>query len=207
MQTSAPHRWQLAREPRFVLFWWWTGSTTLSGLKIHVVNKMLWPFTTSARTTRSKPYLAKPKFWKLQLGKEKNKVHVLNKMLWLFIASAHGAGPFWLQCLSSDGEGVIHSPSCFSMKTWKPLGAIRAKLICVVRACTHVIYSRPCFGQRLLAWLTRVCYTSGNHGSICQIKSLFSIENYKTCADFDRTARKSVEKNAAAERTSFLRER
>jgi len=32
MQTSAPHRWQLAREPRFVLFWWWTGSTALSGL-------------------------------------------------------------------------------------------------------------------------------------------------------------------------------
>jgi len=22
MQTSAPHRWQLAHEPRFVLFWW-----------------------------------------------------------------------------------------------------------------------------------------------------------------------------------------
>jgi len=54
--------WQLAREPRFVLLWWWTGSTTLSGLKVHVLNKMLWPFTTSARTTRWKPFLAKPKF-------------------------------------------------------------------------------------------------------------------------------------------------
>jgi len=75
MQTSAPHHWRLAREPRFVMFWWWTGSTTLSGLKVHVLNKMLclhwldlclhWcfvcidlnkmlcPFTTSARTPRS----------------------------------------------------------------------------------------------------------------------------------------------------------
>jgi len=52
------HRWhwQLAREPRFVLFWWWTGSTALSGLKVHVLNKVLWSFTTSARTTRSKPF-------------------------------------------------------------------------------------------------------------------------------------------------------
>jgi len=45
MQTSAPHRWQLAREPRFVLFRWWTASTASSGLKVHVLNKMLWPFT------------------------------------------------------------------------------------------------------------------------------------------------------------------
>jgi len=55
MQTSAPHRWQLAREPRFVLFWWRTGFTALSGLKIHVLNKMLWRFTTGARIIRSKP--------------------------------------------------------------------------------------------------------------------------------------------------------
>ena len=57
------HRWhwQLAREPCFVLFWWWTGSTVLSGLKVHVLNKMLWAFTTSART-RSKAFLAKPMF-------------------------------------------------------------------------------------------------------------------------------------------------
>jgi len=44
MQTGAPHRWQLAREFRFVLFWWWTGSTALSGIKVHVLNKMLWSF-------------------------------------------------------------------------------------------------------------------------------------------------------------------
>ena len=35
----------------------------------------------------------------------------------------------------------------------------------------------------------------------------FPIENYKTYADFDRTARKSVLKNAATERISFLRDR
>jgi len=155
MQTRAPHRWQLAREPRFVLFWWWTGSTALSGLKVHVLNKMLWPFTASVRTTRSKPFLAKPDFQTFQLGKEKYKVHhVLNKMLWPFTTSAHGAGPFWLQFLFSDGEGVIHSPACFAMKTTSWAGAIRAKLICVVRACTRVIYSRAGFGQWLLAWIT-----------------------------------------------------
>jgi len=58
MQTSAPHRWQLAREPRFVLFWWWSGSKALSGLKVHVLNKMLWPFATSAHTIRCMPFLA-----------------------------------------------------------------------------------------------------------------------------------------------------
>ena len=94
-------------------------------------------------------------FYTLQLGKEKHKVHhVLNKMLWPFTTRGHGAGPFWLQFLSSDGEVVIHSPACFSMKTTSWAGAIRAKLMCVVRACTRVIYSRAGFGERLLAWLT-----------------------------------------------------
>jgi len=32
--------------------------------------------------------------------------------------------------------------------------AIRAKLICAVRACTRGIYSSAGFGERLLAWLT-----------------------------------------------------
>ena len=53
-----------------------------------------------------------------------------------------------------DGEGVIHSPACFSIKTTSWPGAIRAKLICVVRACTRVIYSRAGFSLRLLAWRT-----------------------------------------------------
>ena len=67
------------------------------------------------------------------------------------VHTQQGACAFWLQFLSSDGEGVIHSPGCFSMKTTSWAGA---KLICVVRACTRVIYSRAGFGQRLLAWLT-----------------------------------------------------
>ena len=145
MQTSAPHAWQLAREPRFVLFWWWTGSTALSGLKVHVLNEMLWPFTTRVRTTRSKPFLAKPEFEKLQLDKEKHKVHhVLNKTLWPFTTSAHGAGPFWFQFLSSDGEGLIHSPACFSMKTKSWAGAIRAELICVTQEL-HSCDLFPCW--------------------------------------------------------------
>jgi len=41
-----------------------------------------------------------------------------------------------------------------SLKTSSWAEAIRAKLICVVRACTRVIYSRAGFVQELLAWLT-----------------------------------------------------
>ena len=75
-------------------------------------------------------------------------------MLWPFTTSAHGAGPFWLQFRPSDRKGVIHSPTCFSMKTTSWAGAIRAKFICVVSACTRVFYSRAGFVQTLLAWLT-----------------------------------------------------
>ena len=91
------HRWhwQLAREPRFVLFWWWTGSTAMSGLK----------FMSSIKCFDLSP-----------------QVHI-----------QQGAGSFWLQFISFDGEGVIHSPACFSIKTTSWAGAIRAKLICVVR--------------------------------------------------------------------------
>jgi len=217
MQTSAPHRWQLACEPRFVLFWWWTGSTALSGLKVHVLNKMLWPFTTSACTTRNKRFLAQARVLELQLAEEKHKVHhVLNKMLWPFTTSAHGAGTFWLQFLSSDsgGEGVIHSPACFSMKTTSWAGAFRTKLICVVMACTRMIYSRAGFGQRLLAWLTsepkctnsfcsnwsRLPLEGPLRRNLLHLRSswvnlgrfLIPIKNYKTCANFDRTAWKSV---------------
>jgi len=64
-----------------------------------------------------------------------------------------GAGSFWIQFLSSNGEGVTHSPACFSIKTTSWAGAIRSKLICVVSACTRVAYSRAGFGQKLLARL------------------------------------------------------
>ena len=65
-----------------------------------------------------------------------------------------GAGLFQLQILPSGGEGVIHSPACFLMRTTSRAGAIRAKLIWGFRACTRAIYSRAGFGERLLAWLT-----------------------------------------------------
>jgi len=135
-------------------------------------------------------------------------------MLQPFRTSAHGAGPFWLQFVSTDGEGVIHSPACFSMKTTSWAWAIRAKLICVVSACTRVIYSRAGFGQRFLAWLAiePTCTNSfcpnwsrlPSEGSlwrnfvtlqvtIGQSGQIFvPLRNYKTCADFDRTARESV---------------
>jgi len=70
------------------------------------------------------------------------------------VHTQQGAGSSWLQFLSFDGEGVIHSPACFSMKITSWARAIRGKLICVVRAFTRVIYSRAGFGQRLLAWFT-----------------------------------------------------
>ena len=155
MQTSAPHHWQLPREPRFVLFWWWTGSTVFSGLKVHVLNKTLWPFTASARTTRASH------FWLSQSSRNFNSVQkitrfiILAKMLWLSPqVHTQGACPFWLEFVSSDGEDVTHSPACFSIKTTSWAGAIRPKLMSVASACTRVNYSRAGFGQRLLAWLT-----------------------------------------------------
>jgi len=85
-------------------------------------------------------------------------VHVLNQMLWSFTTSAYTARcspclPNQTQFLSSDVAGVIHSPACFSMKTTSWAGAIRAKLICVVRACTRVTYAPAGFDQKLLMWL------------------------------------------------------
>jgi len=59
---NADKCWQLARQPHFALFWRWTGSTALSGLQVHVLTKMLWPFITSARTTRCRLFLASISF-------------------------------------------------------------------------------------------------------------------------------------------------
>ena len=71
----------------------------------------------------------------------------------------------WLaKAIFSDEEGVIHSLACFSMKTTSWAGTIRAKLICVVSACTRVIYSPAGFGQRLLAWRTS---SSASINSFC----------------------------------------
>jgi len=78
------------------------------------------------------------------------------------VYTQQSSDPFWLQFLLSDGEDVIHSPACFSIKTTSWPGAIRAKSVCVVKACTRVMYSRAGFGQRLLACLTneRTCTNS-----------------------------------------------
>ena len=133
-----------------VLFWWWTDSTALFGLTVHVLHKMLWPLTTSVRTTRSKPFLAKPEFKKLQLRKEKHKIHhVLDKMLWPFTTSAHTTRcrPF-LAPISFLWRRMRRAFSCLFLNENHEL---RAKLVCIVRACTRLIYSRAGFGQRLLA--------------------------------------------------------
>ena len=151
MHTSAPHRWQLAREPRFVMFWWWTGSTALSDLKVHVLNKMLWPFTASARTTRASPFWLSQSSRNFNSEQRSTRFIIHDKMLWPFTTSAHTRCMPFLAPISSDGEGVTHSPACFSMKIASWAGAIRAKLICVVRACTRVTYSRAGLGQKLLA--------------------------------------------------------
>jgi len=117
------------------------------------------------------------------------------------------------QFLSSDGEGVIHSSTCFSMKPqveqekfapnyskWSVLApAWSSHLLASVKgSCRDLLahlHAQTLFAQigedYLKRDLCRNCYTSGNHGSNWK-KVSFLTENYKTCADFDRTAWKSV---------------
>ena len=53
-----------------------------------------------------------------------------------------------VQALSgSNFFPLTEKASDISMKTMSCAGVIRAKLICVVRACTRVIYSRAGVGQ------------------------------------------------------------
>jgi len=111
-------------------------------------------------------------------------------MLWPFTTREHTrCKPFWLQILSSDREGVIHSPACFSMKTTSWAGAIRTKLI--ASSGLALVWSTPVLASVKGCWrglvvnlhapipfakLVKVtlggifvkafCYTSGNHGSI-----------------------------------------
>jgi len=44
------------------------------------------------------------------------------------VHTQQGAISFWLQFLSFDGEGVVHSPACLSMKTTSWL---RSKVVAV----------------------------------------------------------------------------
>ena len=145
MQTSAPLRWHLALEPRLVLFQWWTGSTALSGLKVHVLNKMLWPFTTSARI-RSKPFWAKPEFYKLQLGKEKHKVHhVPNKMFWPF----HRKCTHKVQALSGSNSFLWrrrrHTFSCLFLNENHELSRSHSRQIGLWRQGLHSCDLLPCW--------------------------------------------------------------
>ena len=89
MHTSAPHRWQLARQPCFVLFWWWTGSTAFSYLKVHVLNEMLWPFTASARTTRASPFWFSQSSRNFNSEQKSTRFTILDKIHWPFTTSAH----------------------------------------------------------------------------------------------------------------------
>jgi len=104
---------------------------------------MLWPFATSART-KSKPFLAKPEFWKLQLGKEKHKVHVLIKILWPFTTSAHVPAHFWLQFLSSDGEPSC-TFSCQFLNENHELSRSHLRQIDLRRQCLHSCDLLPCW--------------------------------------------------------------
>jgi len=48
-----------------------------------------------------------------------------------------------------------HTFSCLFLNENHELSSSHSgKLICVIRACTRVTYSRAGFGQKLLAWLT-----------------------------------------------------
>jgi len=97
--------------------------TALSGLKVHVLNKMLWPFTTSART-RSKPFLAKPS--SRNFSQEKISTRFIMTSIKYFDLSPHvhtpevyGVWNFWLRLRSCFGW--MHSDSAPTPKHFKVL--------------------------------------------------------------------------------------
>jgi len=154
MQTSAPHLWQLAREPRFVLFWWWAGCTALSDLKVHVLNKMVSPFTASARTTRASPFCLSQSSRNFYSEQRSTRFIILDKMLWPFTTSAHTRCMPFLAPLSFVWWRRRHTFSYLFLSENNELSMSHAGQIDLRRqACTRVIYSRAGFGQRLLAWL------------------------------------------------------
>ena len=145
MHTSAPHRWQLAREPRFVLFWWWTGSTVLSGLKVYVLNKTLWPFTASARTTRTSL------FWLSQSSKNFNSEQrstrfiILDKMLRPFTTSAHTRCMPFLAPISLLWRRRRHTFSCLFLNENHELSRSHSRQIDLRRQGLHSCDLRPCW--------------------------------------------------------------
>ena len=154
-QLSAPHRWQLAREPRFVLFWWWTGSTALSDLNVHVLNKMFWPFTASARTTRASP------FWLSQSSRNFNseqrgtRFFILDRMLWPFNPRAHTTRcmPF-LAPISFLWRRRRRTCSCLFLNENHELSRIHSRQIDLRRQCLHSCDLLSCWLRSKVAGVT-----------------------------------------------------
>jgi len=146
MQTRAPHRWQLAREPRFVLFWWWTDVTALSDLKVHVLNKMLWPFTASARTTRASPSWLSQSSRNFNSEQRSTRCIILNKMLWPFTTSAHTARwrPFPAP-ISFLWRRRCHTFSCLFLNENHELSRRNSRQIDLRRQGLHSCDILPCW--------------------------------------------------------------
>ena len=148
MQTSAPHRWQLAREPRFVLFWRWTGSTALSDLKVHVLNKMIWPFTASARTTRASPFWLSLSSRNFNSEQRSMRSIILDKMLWPFTTSAHTTKcmPF-MAPISFLWRRRRHTFSCLFLNENHELSRSHSRQIDLRRQGLHSCDPLPCWLQ------------------------------------------------------------
>jgi len=156
MQTSAPRRWQLAREPRFALFWRWTGSTALSDLKVHVLKKMLWPFAASARTTTASPFWLSQSSRNFHSEQRSTRFIILDKMFWPFTASAHTTWcmPF-LAPIFFLWRRRRHTFSCLFLNENHELIRSHSRQIDLRRQCLHSCDLLPSgFGQKLLACLT-----------------------------------------------------
>ena len=153
MQTSAPHRWQSAREPCFVLFWWWTGSTALSGLKVHVLNKMLWPFTASARKTRASLFWLSQSSRNFNSEQRSTRFIILDKMFWPFTTSAHtrcGRRPF-LAPICFLWRRKRHTFSCLFLNENHELSRSHSRQIYLRRRCLHSCDLRPCLRRSKVA--------------------------------------------------------
>jgi len=140
------HRWQLAREPRFVLFWWWTGTTALSDLKVHVLHKMHWPFTASARATRASPFWLSQSSRNFNSEQRSTRFIILDKLLWPFTTSAHATRcmPF-LAPISFLSRRRSHTFSCLFLNQNHELSRSNSRQIRLCRRCLHSCDLLPCW--------------------------------------------------------------
>ena len=145
MQTCAPHRRQLAREPRFVLFWCWTGSTALSGLKVHVLIKMHWPFTASARTTRASPFWLSQSSRNFNSEQRSTRFIILDKMLWPSTTSGHTRCMPFLAPNSFLWRRRHHTFSCLFLNQNHELSRSHSRQIDLRRQCLHSCDLLPCW--------------------------------------------------------------